>query len=311
MKKIICLLGLSLGVIHADYIWKNGKLIDFEKTPWMQPQEHYAHVLKACDDKKWLDLIENGVVITHHFKDGPFADETRFLLAKAFLEIKDYARAHDAVADYLVGSISPKHYEEVMSMKLEIANAFATGEIKNLIGLPGIPLWIDAKGEAVKLYEEISSALPTHVLAEKAILAKSNLEFELKEYRQAISTSESFLRKYGQSSYAPLAFEKIGVSYVKLVESEFLDPDLLSLAEMNLKKFQEQFPNHTKIDDIQHNLIVMKEHFAKNMLTTGLYYKKMKKYGASRFYFEKIMQTYPETSSAQEAEQILLSLPNL
>jgi len=88
MKKILCTLALSLNLAHADYIWKNGKLIDFEKTPWMQPQEHYAHVLKACDDQNWLGLIENGVVITRHFKDGPFADETRFLLAKPFLEIR-------------------------------------------------------------------------------------------------------------------------------------------------------------------------------------------------------------------------------
>jgi outer membrane assembly lipoprotein YfiO len=194
-------------------------------------------------------------------------------------------------------------------MKLEIANAFANGEIKNLIGLPGIPLWVDAKGEALKLYEEISSALPTHLLAEKAILAKSNLEFDLKEFRQAISTSESFLRKYAQSTFAPLAFEKIGVSYLKLVEAEYLDPDLLSLAEMNYRKFEEQFPNHPKLIDIQNNLVVMKEHFAKNMLTTGLYFKKTKKIEASRFYFEKIIQTYPETNAAKEAESVLKTLP--
>lgn len=301
MKKYFLSLVLTVCTAHADYIWKNGKLIDFKKQPWMSMQEHYNIMMKASDDKKWLDLIENGVVIINHFQNSPFVDETRFLVAKAFLEINDFSRAHDALGQYLTYSVTPKHYEEVMQMKLSLAKAFEDGEIKNLVGLPGIPHWVDARKEAVELYDEVASALPTSFLAEQAIIGKAGLEIKLKDYRVAIATCESFLRKYSKSSLAPEAFDKIGFCQLQLIKNEFLDPDLLSLAEINVNKFKEIYPAHPKLEEIQSNLIQMKELFAKNMLTTAYYYKKVKMKGASQFYLNKIVELYPETDSAKDA----------
>jgi outer membrane protein assembly factor BamD (BamD/ComL family) len=301
MKKYLLPLFLALSSIHGDYIWKNGQLIDFKKEPWLPMQDHYNDVLKAHDESQWLKLIENGVVIINHYKNSPFVDETRFLVAKAFCEINDYARAHDALGQYLNYTVTPKHYEEVMEMKLKLAAAFENGEIKNLVGLPGIPHWIDPKKEAISLYEEVASALPTSRLAEQAIMGRAGLEIKLKDYKLAIATSETFLRKYAKSSLAPQAFENIGLCHLRLVQDEFLDPDLLSLAEMNYKKFVDQFPSHPKLENIKNNLIEMKELFASNLLTTARYYKKVKKYGAANFYLKKIPELYPETHSAAVA----------
>jgi outer membrane protein assembly factor BamD (BamD/ComL family) len=305
MKKYFLTLVFAFSAAHADYIWKNGKLIDFKKQPWMSMQEHYNDMMKASDEKKWLDLIENGVVIINHFQNSPFVDETRFLVARAFLEIKDYSRAHDALGQYLTYSVTPKHYEEVMEMKLSLAKAFEDGEIKNLIGLPGIPHWVDARKEAVELYDEIASALPTSFLAEQAVMGKAGLEIKLKDYRLAIATCESFLRKYSKSSLAPEAFEKIGYCQLQLIKNEFLDPDVLSLAELNVNKFKDMYPAHPKLEEIHENLVQMKELFASNMLTTANYYKKVKMAGASQFYLNKIVQLYPETESAKNAQVAL------
>lgn len=306
MKKYLLVSLIVFGSLQADYIWKNGKLIDFKKEPWLSQQDHYNQVLKASDNKQWLDLIENGVVIINHYKNSPFVDETRFLVAKAFLEIDDFARANDALGQYLTYTVSPKHYEEVMEMKLSLAKAFENGEIKNLVGLPGIPHWVDARKEAFDLYDEVASAMPTHILAEKAILGKADLQMKLGDYRLAISTSEGFLRRYSKSALAPQAFENIGLCQLKLVQQEFLDPDLLSLAEMNFKKFQEQFPAHPRIEVIQNNLNEMRELFASNMLKNAKYFNKVKKNGASDFYYKKIVELYPETQSAKEASKAIL-----
>jgi outer membrane assembly lipoprotein YfiO len=304
MKKYLLAVFLTLNTLQADYIWKNGKLIDFNKQPWLPMQDHYNKVITACDENRWLDLIENGVVIINHYKDSPFVDETRFLLAKAFLEINDYSRAHDALGQYLQYTVTPKHYEDVMRMKLSIAKAFEDGEIKNLIGLPGIPHWVDARKEAVDLYDEVASAMPTSILAEQAIMGKAGLEIKLNDYRLAIATSESFLRKYPKSTLAPQAFENIGFCQLRLIQDEFLDPDLLSLAEMNFKKFQESYPAHPKLEAIQNNLLQMRELFAANLLTTAKFYKKVKKNGSSEFYLKKVQQLYPDTESAKIAFQI-------
>jgi outer membrane protein assembly factor BamD (BamD/ComL family) len=305
MKKYFLTLVLASISLQADYIWKNGKLIDFTRKPWLSMQDHYNQVLKASDDKQWLDLIENGVVLINNYKNSPFVDETRFLVAKAFLEIKDYSRSHDSLGQYLNYAVTPKHYEEVMSMKLELAKAFEDGEIKNLVGLPGIPHWIDAKKEAISLYEEIASALPTSFLAEQAIMGKAGLEIKLNEFRLAISTSEGFLRKYAKSSLAPQAFENIGYCQLKIVQDEFLDPDLLSLAEMNYKKFESLFPSHPKLEVIRNNLIQMKELFASNLVTSARYYKKVKQEQAANFYYKKVTELYPETESAKIAMDMM------
>lgn len=302
MKKFILLLIFTVCSLHADYIWKNGKLIDFKKEPWLSMQEHYNLMLKAGDDQKWLDLIENGVVIINHFQNSPFVDETRFLVAKAFLEIKDFSRAHDALGQYLHYAVTPKHYEEVMQMKLTLAKAFEDGEIKNLIGLPGIPHWVDAKKEAVALYDEVASALPTSFLAEQAIIGKAGLQIKLKEYKVAIATYESFLRKYPKSSLAPEAFEQIGYCQSESIKNDFLDPDILSLAELNVNRFKDLYPAHPKREKLENNLIAMKELFASNMLTNAKFYKKIKLPHASEFYLNKIIQLYPETESAKSAQ---------
>lgn len=190
-------------------------------------------------------------------------------------------------------------------MKLQLAKAFADGEIRNLVGLPGIPHWVDPKKEAIDLYEEISSALPTHFLAEKAIMGKIDLEIRLKEYRLAITTSESFIRKYPKSVLAPQAFENIGLCQLKIVENEFLDPDILSLAELNYKKFSDLYPAHPRLESIKNNLLQMKEMFADNLLTSAHWYNRVDKADAAKFYFKKIQELYPDTKAAELAQGYL------
>jgi outer membrane protein assembly factor BamD len=226
-------------------------------------------------------------------------------VAKAFLEIKDYSRAHEALGQYLSYAVSAKHYEEVMGMKLTLAHAFEEGDIKNIVGLPGLPHWVDARKEAFELYDEIASAMPTHVLAEQAIMGKIGLQMKLGDYRLGISTSESFLRKYPKSALAPQAFEHIGCAQLRLVQDEYLDPDLLSLAEMNYQKFKQQYPAHPKLEPIEKNLGEMRELFAANLLKTAKFYLRTKKSGAAQFYFKKTQELYPDTLAAQHASKAL------
>ncbi|HSX03138.1 MAG TPA: outer membrane protein assembly factor BamD [Rhabdochlamydiaceae bacterium] len=288
-----------------SYTIRHGKLVDRDSLPSESPQEHYQGMIAAYEKKEWKELVRQATILSKYFKSTPFSEEAAFFLGVGHLNLEDYEFANNQFSAYLKQQVAPKHFEEAIQYKFTIAEKFHQGEKKHLFAMESMPQWLPAKEEALAIYEEVITALPHHDLAAQSYFGKAKLLLENEDYRASIETYQMLIRRFPKH---PLAVESyIGIEnvYLHQCKNEFPDPDLLDLAEINLRKFKENFPSEERYAVAEESFSRMREHYAKNLYETAQFYQKTKKNKAAVIYYKKILGKYPETFVAKESKKRL------
>lgn len=206
---------------------------------------------------------------------------------------------------YLESSGKLKHFEKVFEFKYYIANHYQEGYRKHLFGVSRLPRVISGKNEALEIYDEIVAALPTKDLAADALFAKADLLRTLKRSKESIDSLQMLVRRFPKSSLAADSYLRISKIYHDQSVLESQNPDLISLAKINLSKFSKSFPGDERITEANANLIAMQEIYAKSLYETGRFYERKKKVDASMIYYNDALSKYPTTPSAQKCQERL------
>ncbi len=82
-----------------------------------------------------------------------------------------------------------------------------------------------------------------------------------------------------------------------------LDPALLDLADVNIRKFRLAFPREGRIAGAEKDYAEMLEIFAEHLMETGRFFQKTKKTPASIIYYSKVLSKYPETPSGKRSKR--------
>ncbi len=271
-------------------------------------QEFHSSLQEAFTQKHWWTVITYGDFICHHFPSSPFAEETPFLVGEAYLNLNHPLIANDYFSNYLNQSLTPKHFEQAIEYKFEIAERFRQGEKKPLFHSHKAPRWLSGKEDALEIYDEVIACLPHSDLAARSLLSKGAILADLKDFQESLDAFDTLLRKFPKHELAATAYlEKIRV-YLSQTEGNSIDPDLLDLAEVSLRKFRLAFPREPRIAEAEALLLQIEEAYAANLLKTGKFFEKTKKIPAAKIYYTKVIAKYPNTEAALVAQEKLISL---
>ncbi len=274
------------------------------KSAGLSVQECYAIFLKAFEEKKWKEVINYAQKVLVQFPDTPFAEEAYYYQGIAYFYLKDFDLANRLFSSYLTKSLSPKFFEETLSYKFQIAEKYRAGAKKHLLGSKKLPSWASAEAEAIKIYDEIALALPTHEMAAHALLSKGELLLKADEFEESITTLEGLIRNFPKSQAALEAFVLIGKNYAEQINPKQQDMDLLAKAEINIRKFREAFPQEEKhIEETERMLGAMKGVYADSLFEVAQFFERTHKKNAAKIYYKKIIAQFPNTKSAEKSQK--------
>ncbi len=308
MKKLLVLFLLAASSMQAAYTLRNGKLINSDIVATMSVQEHYSAAMDAYQKSEWEEVIHQSLIVIKNFPTTPFAQDAFYYLGVGYFQIADYELANQHLTTYLKKQSTPKYFEEAIQYKFQIAQQFQLGAKKHLMGWESMPKWIPAKEEAIAIYDEVITALPHHDLAAHSLFGKAELLLKEEEYTSSIETYQTLIRRFPKH---PLSVESyIGVAQVFLTQSQeqYPDQDFLDLAEINLRKFRQDFPGEEKIVVAEKLFEQMQEVYASQLYDIGRFYERTKKHQASYIYYTRIIAKYPETQVALLANKRLENL---
>jgi outer membrane assembly lipoprotein YfiO len=272
-------------------------------------QECYSLFLQAFEEKKWKELINYTQKVLRQFPDTPFAEEARYYQGVAYFHLGDYDLSNSLFSSYLKQSSAPKFFEEALTFKFTIAEKFRGGTKRHLFGSRKLPSWASAKEEALKIYDEVAQALPAHEIAAKSLLSKGDLLLQTEEFAESISTLEGLTRNFPKSEEALKAFVLIGKNYLVQINPKQQDMDLLSKAEINIRKLKEAFPQaEDRIQEVVKMLDRMKEVYAGSLFEVAQFFERTKKKNAAVIYYSKIIAQYPQTKSAEKSQKRMTDL---
>lgn len=303
MKHQISIIFLTLSTCcFADLTLKDGKLVQKAEVATESVQEHYSTLLKAFENQDWKALEKEAIIVNKNFQNTPFGRDALYFLGVSYFNQEDFELANIKLKEYLTTEATPKYFEEAIRYKFEIADQFRNGARKHLMGFKTMPKWAPADDEALEIYDEVISALPHNEMAAKALYGKAKIQAKQEDYRASIETYQTLIRRFSKNPLAVESYIGIGEIYLDQSKTEYPDPDYLDLAELNLRKFQTSFPGEEKIELAVSNLHKMEDHYATSFYETAQFYERTKKWGAAKIYYNKILNTFPESQLAERSK---------
>lgn len=300
---ILILIALcNFGISHnsyAGFVVRNGSFIDAKDVPTLSPEEHYQNGVNAFNAGDWNEAATQLRIVAINFPRFCCIEDTYFYLAVSYFNQGELDFANETFTDYLQGSSQPKHYEIAAGYKLTIADRFACGYKKRFFGSKRFPRWAPAKELALEIYDEVIAMLPCHELAARAFYSKGCLLREFREFRESVEAFQGLIRRFPKHELAPESYLAINKIYLEQCQYEFQNPDLLVLAQINLRKFQLAFPREERIAEAEADIYAIKEIYASGFYETGQFFERKKKPHAAIIYYKNALKQFPETSTAQ------------
>ncbi|MBS0615084.1 MAG: outer membrane protein assembly factor BamD [Verrucomicrobia bacterium] len=307
MRYIILFL-LAFEPLSAAYVLKQGKFVSSEEVATSTAQEHYAAAVKAYEEKNWKELLKQATIVTVNFEGTPYHTDALHFIGIAHFHLEDYELANNHFSDYLKVQTALKYFRETIEYKFQIAEHFRKGAKRHIAGVASLPKWMSADEDAVKIYDEVISALPSDDLAARSLLGKAKIQLKNEDFTASIETLQTLIRRFRKHALAPKAYVQIAKVYLTECQVQYPDADFIDLAEINLRKFRQDFPSDERVVTVEHMFYDMQEVYAKSFYEIGQFFERTKKPHAAVLYYHKIIKAYPNSRSAELSKARLKKL---
>lgn len=269
---------------------------------------HYDSGRKSYNEKEWRTAASEFEKVIFYFPSSDTAAEASYFLAVCYFEMKEYDFANEEFSNYLKASQHPAFFEDAVAFKFCIAEHFKRGKKRRPFKMRYLPKWISGQDSALVIYDEVVAALPNHELALRALYSKGELLIEMREYRDSIEAYQTIIRRFPKNEIVPACYLHIADAYVQQARLEFQNPDILALAELNVHKFQQDFPRDERVAIAEESVYRIKEMYAKGLCNLGLFYERIHQPDAAAIYYQSSIEEFPDTRVAQFCRSRLICL---
>lgn len=290
---------LSLAVsVNAGWVIQKGKFVNVDELATMSVEEHYAAGTDAIDRFDWKEVVKQFTIVYVNFPNTPYGQEAPFFVGAAYFQLGEFDFANDALSRYLKCHTNPQYFEEAIRYKFEIANRFRCGAKKRCFGTKQLPKWIPAKDLALEIYDEVIAAVPCHELAVWSLYDKADLLWKNREYRDSVEVYQQLIKRFPKHELAPESYLAISRVYLEQSQIEVQNPDILALAQLNLRRFERDFPRDERLCYGEENFQVLKELSARALYDIAGLYERKKYPCAAILYYQRAILQFPDTHVA-------------
>lgn len=267
--------------------------------------KHYNEGGRYYNAKKYRKAYSHFERVIYFFPASEVAAEASYYLAVCYYEMGEYDFANREFSAYVTASADPAFFEDAICFKFNIAEHFKEGKRRRAFTSRYLPKWISAEDEALQIYDEVILALPNHELTVCALRSKAELLRRMREYRASVDTYQILIRRFPKHEATPDAYVSISEVYYEQCQHDFQNPDLLAFADLNARKFSDDFPRDERIQVINDYVQKMKETYARGLYELGLFYERKGHPHAAAIYYQTAIKEFPETSIACACQERL------
>lgn len=299
-----CLFAIS-SLLPAAALYSNPGA-EAEKELEEQLLDTYQNIVNSFKEERWSDVIaasEHGLKFNEF---GNYKDEIRYMMGVASLRNGQLLTADRHFSVYLDHSDFPKHFEEVLRYKFDIAETVRGAEKFPWFTARDLPPRARSLKMGIKNYGEVASSLPNSELASKATFGKGWLEYENGDYSDSVETFEHLIKYYPRDPLVQDAYVAIMRVYLTKAQTHYADPDYYDLARINLERFHEAFGKDEKTGKANALFTQIQEVYAKDLYETAQFYDRTKKPKSSKIYYTQIIDKYPDTITAEKSRKNLV-----
>lgn len=270
--------------------------------------EHYNKGCEYYNKQDWRCAIDELEKVVYFFPNSEDAADAYYFLGVSFFQLGEYDLANESFSSYLKAPGQPIYFEDAVAYKFCIAEYFKAGQRRRLCKIRYLPKWATARTMALTIYDEVATAMPNNELAALALYSKGDLLQIMGDYRESIESYQLLIRRFPRHELTPQSYLKIAQAYCQVSCYELQNPDLIALAELNVRKFREDFPRDERVELAEGYVCRMKENYARGLSDMGRFYERTKRPSAAIIYYQNAIQEFPDTRIANYCRQRLACL---
>lgn len=298
-------LGTSTSVLEGALVLRNGSLVDADEVAKYSPEQHYSLGAIAYQQLNWDEAARQFRIVATNFPNSEVGPNSWFYLAISYYNLQEYDFANDAFSNYLKCHTNPEFFEDSIEYKFRIANLFKSGARCRFFGTKHLPKWASGRDHAIAIYDEVIAAVPCHELAAWSLFYKAQMFKEDRLFNQSIDIYQLLIRRFPKHELAPESYMAISKIFIVQSGYEKHNPDLLAFAQINLRRFQNDFPRDERTCIVEQDVQQLKEIYATSLYETGQFYERTYHDLASVIYYQKAVDEFPDTQIASKCRQRL------
>lgn len=311
--------GFQLSDLAPSKVYANVK-----EAVGLGPNEAVARALYAEGEQLYAEkrFSEAGAKFKSaaaRWPDSTLQEDALFWAGESYFFADEYPKANDCYGRML------EKYEYSPHLDKVVARLFAIGRYWEQVNEAN-PAWpiepnffddarplFDTWGHAIKAYDTVRMHDPTGPLADDAVMTTANAHFLKGHYEDAAYNYDLLCKEYPQSEHQIPAHLLAMKSKMSMYQGPMYDGAPLEgagkTADETLTQFGSQLGENRELVLRTKNRVV--EEKAARDWVAAQYYDSKREYGAARIYYQAIIQDFPHTGVAQQAQARLEEIRGL
>lgn len=259
-----------------------------------------AAVIYAQGDKEKARTTYREVV--KRFPASLLAPQAFYEIGQIRLEQGSPGKAFEAFGHIIQGYPNYQNFDALIKEMFSLAEQLQEEKTGNVFGL-----WKYKDHDvAIQAFEKIVTAAPYSDYAPRALFLIARLYKEKKEPLSSIDAYERLIGSYPNHPLAADTYLALADTYRGMIAGAPYDQGATQQAIRTYEDFIAQFPQDPRVPEAQGNLARMKEILAEGKYNLAVFYlDKRKNPTAAGNLLREVIQTAPESQTAQKAQKML------
>lgn len=270
-------------------------------------RQAFADGEKLFQQKEYDDAAKLFKKASKRWPDSALQEDSMFMLGESWFFAERYPKAHDSYLNLM------KKYENSRYLDTTVTRQFAIGRFweesdrakhKPLI-VPNLfdkqkPLF-DTRGNALAALESVHLNDPTGPLADDALVCVANAHFLVENYEDADFNYNLIRAHYPQSEHQRVA-HLLGLrAKMRKYQGPYYDGKPLDQSEELIRQISARFPDEAPDEQarLRNASRVIHAQHAQRDYETAEYYARTKHFGGARYYYNQVIESFPDTHYAE------------
>ncbi len=297
----ILLLGAPAAPVQAAWVWS-------PDTGWVgpsgavrdTPEEQLAVTTGHFEAGEYNESRREANKLLKAYPDSPQAPEAQYYVGRSLEETGDYYKAFKAYRKTLQVYPSTMRFDDILEREYQIANLFASGRKRKILGLAAL---LPARDKAIEIYEAIVEDAPFTEYGELAQYKSGLSHASIANYEQAVNAFEQLITRYPESPLVDDAHFQIASASLKGTFSAGYDQTPTEHAMRELRAFLREYPESELSDEARERQNDLRERRAQHDYEVGQFYEERKRHESAVMHYAAVVDEYSDTSWAPKAAE--------
>jgi len=277
--------------------WKNPKYSPLA-TPFLQ----YKQAAKYFNEKDYKNAYKSFKKMLASYPDAKEAADAQYYLGATLEKLNKPYAAYLEYKKVIDSYPNSKRINDVVKKEYSIGEYFLNRPRKKWLG---VSMYDFVEHPSIEIFRNIVDKSPYSPYAPKAQYKLGFLFLQLARYDEAKDAFQKIIDNYPETKWAYPAKYQLAIAASKLFAGADYDSTALKEATDRLKEFIKNHPDADITPQAKEQFKELKNKEAEKNFGIAQFYEKQKKYKAAAIYYKMVIDNYPDSKYASNAEDKL------